>query len=53
MIIKKTCDPIPFLIAWVRIRVREVPWSIIAVSIIIRIKTTIPVRSIRGFIKIL
>jgi len=48
MIISRTCDPIPLLLAWVHIRAGEVPWSI--TTIIIRIIINIPVRSISGVI---
>jgi hypothetical protein len=42
MKVRRAIDPIPLLIAWVRIRVREVPTV-----------PAIPVRSISGFIQIL
>jgi hypothetical protein len=42
MIVRRAIDPIPSLIAWVRIRVREVPRSSPVIII--------PVRSISGVI---
>ena len=48
MIVNRAYDPIPFLIAWVRISVREIPLS--RAVIIIRIIINIPVWSISGVI---
>jgi hypothetical protein len=45
MIVRRACDPIPLLIAWVRIRFREVPW--------ITGEPLIPARTISGDIEIL
>jgi hypothetical protein len=46
MIVRRAIDPMPFLIAWVRIRFGEVPWNTTAVIII-------PVRSNSGVIEIM
>jgi hypothetical protein len=48
MKVRRAIDPIPSLIAWVRIRIREVPWNTGAVEVII-----IPVRPISGIIEVL
>jgi hypothetical protein len=49
MIVKRACDPIPSLIAWVLIRVGKVPSSTIIPVIIIPV-IIIPVRSISGVV---